>query len=94
MNLQLKWGAWLLNTDFEFYDSTTNGDVYKSKKYSERKTIKEIYGIFLEEIKYDPHEASMVQCSLCKHTWVAVRPEGLEELECPNCHNICSFQNL
>ena len=94
MNIAVKFGEWLLNTDFEYYDDTVSGSIYKSKKYPERKTMKEIFDIFIKEIDYDPHESSFVKCDLCNHKWVAVRPEGLTELECPNCRNIASFENI
>lgn len=42
----------------------------------------------------DEHEYSKVKCDLCSYTWVAVRPAGIEKLECPNCNNICQFENL
>jgi hypothetical protein len=44
--------------------------------------------------KMDPYEASKVKCDLCGRTWIAVRPEGLERLECPTCHNMVTFDNL
>lgn len=42
----------------------------------------------------NPHEVSTVKCDLCSHEWVAVRPEGLDELECPNCSNMVNFENI
>lgn len=39
-------------------------------------------------------DVSMVQCDLCNHKWVAVRPQGLKELECPNCNNVTTFENI
>ena len=42
----------------------------------------------------DPHEASKVKCDLCEYEWIAVRPEGLTKLECPNCHNMVNFENI
>lgn len=42
----------------------------------------------------DPHEVSTVECDLCSHQWVAVRPLGLEKLECPNCGNMVYFENI
>lgn len=39
-------------------------------------------------------EVSLVKCDLCNYKWVAVRDEGLERLECPNCSNIAMFENL
>lgn len=44
--------------------------------------------------EYDPHEVSKVKCDLCGHEWIAVRPEGLVKLECPNCNNLVSFENV
>jgi hypothetical protein len=49
---------------------------------------------WLDESESEPHEVSQVQCDLCSHSWVAVRPEGLEKLECPNCGNMVQFENL
>jgi len=31
---------------------------------------------------------SLVECDICTHSWVAVRPIKTTELECPNCHHI------
>lgn len=42
----------------------------------------------------DPHEVSKVKCDLCAKEWVAVRKEGLIELECPNCGNMVHFENV
>lgn len=39
-------------------------------------------------------EISGVICDLCNHNWVAVRPYGLEKLECPTCKNTTTFQNI
>tara|TARA_R110000787_G_scaffold279312_1_gene389392 strand:- start:194 stop:496 length:303 start_codon:yes stop_codon:yes gene_type:complete len=44
--------------------------------------------------EYDPHEASQVKCDNCNHKWVAVRPLGIDKLECPKCENIGCFENL
>lgn len=41
--------------------------------------------------RIEPHEASKVKCDLCGKEWVAVRPEGLIKLECPNCSGINYF---
>lgn len=41
-----------------------------------------------------PHEVSTVKCDLCGKEWIAVRPEGLTELECPNCENMVQFENV
>lgn len=29
-----------------------------------------------------------VQCGICTHEWIAVRPLGTDDLECPNCGKI------
>lgn len=42
----------------------------------------------------DPHEVSTVKCDLCAKEWVAVRPEDVEKLECPNCGNMVHFENI
>ena len=42
----------------------------------------------------DPHEVSNVKCDLCGKEWLAVRPEGIIKLECPNCHNNVNFENI
>lgn len=44
-----------------------------------------------EEEKY---EYSLVQCDLCGHKWVAVRPINTPKLECPNCGNVGYFENI
>lgn len=41
-----------------------------------------------------PTEVSTVKCDLCSKEWVAVRPEGLIKLECPNCGNMVHFYNV
>lgn len=46
-----EFGEWLENSDWEFYDSTAKGHIYKSMDYSERKTMTEIYKIWKEEQK-------------------------------------------
>jgi hypothetical protein len=43
-------------------------------------------------MNYDPHEVGEVECNLLKHTWVAVRPKGVDELECPNCSGMTEIQ--
>jgi hypothetical protein len=40
------------------------------------------------------HEVSKVKCDLCGKEWVAVRPEGLTKLECPDCGNMANFENV
>lgn len=45
-------------------------------------------------INYDPHEISHVKCDVCQHRWVAVRPKGVEKLECPNCSGFVYFENV
>jgi hypothetical protein len=45
-------------------------------------------------MNYHPHEVSKVECSVCKHSWVAVRQKGLQKLECPNCELMVDFENV
>ena len=40
------------------------------------------------------HEVSTVKCDVCTYSWVAVRPEGLTKLECPNCGGFVFFENV
>jgi hypothetical protein len=42
----------------------------------------------------EPHEFSQVKCDLCGKEWVAVRPEGVDKLQCPSCNNTVFFENL
>jgi hypothetical protein len=42
----------------------------------------------------EQYEYSLVECDLCSHRWVAVRPVGLIKLECPNCGNMVYFENI
>ena len=42
----------------------------------------------------DRHDVSKVKCDLCSYQWIAVRPTGVEKLECPSCKNICHFENI
>lgn len=44
-------------------------------------------------INKDLHEVSKVRCDVCNYRWVAVRPLGLDKLECPKCYGVCSFEN-
>jgi hypothetical protein len=39
-------------------------------------------------------EQSFVECDLCSHRWMAVRPEGTPKLECPNCEQITYFEEV
>lgn len=48
----------------------------------------------LDDEKKDPHEVSWVRCDICNYEWIAVRPEGVLQLECPNCTNIGNFENI
>jgi len=71
-----------------------NNNVYKGL------TVEELEKI-LVDLFYGKHkdkqlmyEASLVKCDLCTHQWVAVRPAGLTILECPNCDNMVTFENI
>jgi len=55
---------------------------------------KQYFDEILSGKKKDPHEVSKVKCDLCDKEWIAVRPEGLTELECPNCENMVQFENV
>lgn len=39
-------------------------------------------------------EVSTVRCPLCQNEWVAVRTEGLDNLECPNCGRTSKIENV
>lgn len=43
----------------------------------------------LEGFAYEP-----VICDLCNFRWVAVRPYGTKELQCPNCRNTTTFKEV
>lgn len=43
---------------------------------------------------WGPHEVSQVKCSVCNHSWAAVRPKGVQKLECPNCGGMVYFENV
>lgn len=47
-----------------------------------------------QRLVYELNEVSQVSCDLCGHIWVAVRPVGVEQLECPNCGTIGNFENV
>ncbi len=66
-----------------------NWDYYAQQKMQLRSRIEE-----LESEENEPHEASLVECDICKHRWTAVRPEGLEMLECPKCKELRYFNNI
>lgn len=58
---------------------------------------KQVKRILKEQHEYmfaDPHEVSQVKCDLCGKEWTAVRPEGLNKLECPQCGNMVLFENI
>lgn len=38
-----------------------------------------------EEQPESPHESGFVECFICTHRWVAVRPRGTQDLQCPSC---------
>lgn len=63
-----------------------------NEEYSSDEKITDIAKIFIPN--YNPHEASLVQCDLCNYKWVAVRPQGLKQLECNNCGNMVYFENV
>ncbi|MDD4225967.1 MAG: hypothetical protein PHU98_06225 [Mariniphaga sp.] len=42
----------------------------------------------------EQYEASRVMCDICMHKWVAVRPVGTSNLECPNCHRVGGFDEI
>lgn len=50
--------------------------------------------VVLDEVKKDPHEVSTVKCDLCDNQWVAVRPVGVDKLQCPFCMNMVYFENV
>lgn len=45
-------------------------------------------------MEYDPHEYGMVECLICTYRWIAVRPEGTKELECPKCMRMTEVENV
>lgn len=63
-----------------------------NEDYSSDEKIMDIARIFIPD--YDPHEASEVKCDLCNKKWLAVRPLGINQLECPNCTNMVYFENV
>lgn len=85
----------------EMYDAISEhiNNLYKNEimsicneEYSSDEKVVDIARLFVH--KYDPHEASKVRCDLCNYEWLAVRPRGVLVLECPNCKNISSFENI
>ena len=50
-------------------------------------------GYYPEQLEI-PCESSLVECSICTHRWVAVRPKNITKLECPNCSNTVVFENI
>lgn len=73
------------------------GKRFELKKYMQPNL--EIVGSIYDDpksmrIKDQPHEVSNVKCDICGYQWVAVRPEGLTKLECPNCGNMVQFENI
>lgn len=62
----------------------------KLATYKKYKTL----GLDKAILKSELWESSKVKCDLCNREWIAVRPEGIDRLECPNCHNIASFENI
>lgn len=41
----------------------------------------------------NPHQVSKVKCDICGYGWIAVRPQGLIKLECPQCGCLGLFEN-
>lgn len=61
------------------------------------RSTKKCFGANIQDFNFkkkDPHEVSKVKCDLCGKEWIAVRPEGLTKLECPNCENMVQFENV
>jgi len=86
-------------------DDINAGDGYESLSELSKKCIDAAVERYLKFIQIQksittmkeedgPHEASKVKCDLCSYEWIAVRPEGLIKLECPNCENMVHFENI
>ena len=59
-----------------------------------RKSNIPFINLFVHSEEKTQWETSLVKCDLCNYQWVAVRPEGLVKLECPNCNNMVHFENM
>jgi hypothetical protein len=85
----------------ERYEDIANyiNEIYKyaiidicNEEYSSDEKVIDIARLFIKD--YDPHEASKVKCDLCSIMWIAVRPKGINKLECPYCNNMVHFENI
>lgn len=88
----LKRQGWELHTTISAETILSNIYDICNEEYEAEERIRDIIKQLIPD--YDPHEASSVECDLCSHTWVAVRPQGLKELQCPNCKNMTQFENI
>ena len=75
--------------DCTFYhkDLTLRDFVSKGREYIRQ------YSMVGKEVN-EPHEVSLVKCDLCGFEWIAVRPLGLDKLECKQCGNMVHFENI
>lgn len=88
----LKRQGWKLQTTISVETILSNIYDICNEEYEAEERIRDIIKQLIPD--YDPHEASKVECGLCGHTWIAVRPQGLTELQCPNCKNMTQFENI
>lgn len=61
------------------------------------RVTKKCFGANIQDFNFkinDRHAWSTVKCDLCGKSWIAVRPVGVIELECPNCKNMTHFENV
>lgn len=88
----------LINKDVNNQDYKTVLNIVCGVLLAENKTHEEIFNIISSCIDainlINPHEVSRVKCDLCGFEWIAVRPAGLDKLECKQCGNIASFENI
>ena len=47
-----------------------------------------------DKINVHGWSVGLVECDICTHRWVGVRPANLTQLECPNCRQMAQFEEI
>ena len=71
----------------DFEGNLTTGLVYSDIDHLINQIWKEIQEDYGEKFK-----GESVRCDLCCYVWVAVFPSTVQQLECPNCHNMTNIE--
>lgn len=70
---------------FDKYDTPNQCNWWHHTRFApiDENKIDESVSELLQNIK--PHEVGKMDCLICNNQWIAVRPLGTTELQCPNC---------